>query len=169
MLHTNTRCGTEPRHFRWSNTYTVGQTKAGERRKECLWWWWLVVMSVLRRQRWDSGGHVRGRRLLLRHLHGHFISGQDVLYRGDTKNKLVDVCVSSVSSGLSEELFFFFFLASTTQQHTLHQWSIGGCVSVWQHWEVTRGCCPPHPFQTQFCGSKGWMYTGCLCLSLSVY
>lgn len=28
MLHTNTHGGTERRHFQWSNTYTVGQTKA---------------------------------------------------------------------------------------------------------------------------------------------
>lgn len=127
-------------------------------------------MSVLRRQRWDSGGHVRGRRLLLRHLHGHFISGQDVLHRGDTKNKLVDVCVSSVSSGLSEELFFFFFSFNCTATHAtsmINRWLCVCLATLRSH----KRLLPPHtPSKHNSVVLKGECTQGvfvCHCLSIN--
>lgn len=99
MLHTNTHtAGLNAKHFQWSNTYTVGQTGVREGVRNAY-----GRVCVLLRQRWCLGRHVRGRGLLLWHLHCHLISGQDVLERGRERRK-IKLEHGKVYSGVYEQL-----------------------------------------------------------------
>lgn len=63
-----------------------------------------VCMCAFWQQGWCLGRHVRGGRLLFRHLHCHLVSGQDVLEK-KTRGKRV----TYIFSVINNHVWFFFF------------------------------------------------------------
>lgn len=79
------KVGLEPKHILVAlNTHTGGQTEERGRKGGMHM---VACVCMLGQQGWCLSWHVRGRRLLLGHLHCHLVSGQDVLEKEErTKN-----------------------------------------------------------------------------------